>query len=149
MKICLVCSSGGHLLQLHVLKDWWRKYERFWVTFKKEDAIYLLREERSYWGYFPTNRSFKNLIKNTFLAFKIIRKERPDIVVSTGAGISVPFFYVGKLYGAKCIFIEVYDRIDSPTLTGKLNYPAADAYILQWKEQQKYYPKGIVLGQLL
>jgi UDP-N-acetylglucosamine:LPS N-acetylglucosamine transferase len=149
MKICLVCSSGGHLLQLHLLEEWWGKYERFWVTFEKEDAIYLLREEKSYWGYFPTNRSLKNLIKNTFLAFKIIRKERPNIIVSTGAGISVPFFYVGKLYGAKCVFIEVYDRIDSPTLTGKLNYPVADAYILQWDEQKKYYPKGVVLGQLL
>jgi UDP-N-acetylglucosamine:LPS N-acetylglucosamine transferase len=149
MKICLVCSSGGHLLQLHLLKEWWEKYERFWVTFKKEDAVCLLEKENAYWGYFPTNRSIKNLIKNTFLAFKILRKEKPNVVVTTGAGISVPFFYLGRLFGSKCIFIEVYDRIDSATLTGKLIYPVSHICILQWEQQKKFYPKGIVLGQLL
>ena len=149
MKICFVCSSGGHLWQLHLLKEWWKKHERFWVTFKKEDSLSLLEKEKSYWSYFPTNRNIKNLIRNTFFALKILRKEKPDIIVSTGAGVAVPFFYIGKLLGAKLVYIEVYDRIDSPTLTGKLVYPIADTFILQWEEQKKYYPKGRFLGHLL
>jgi beta-1,4-N-acetylglucosaminyltransferase len=149
MKICFVCSSGGHLLQLHILKDWWSRYDRFWVTFEKEDAVYLLKNEQTYWGYFPTNRNIKNLMKNTILAFKVLRREKPDLIISTGAGISVPFFYVGKLLGSKLIFIEVYDRIDSPTLSGRLVHPLADAFILQWEEQKKFYAKGQILGQLL
>ncbi len=149
MKICLVSSSGGHLLQLFLLEDWWKKYPRFWVTFKKEDAISSLKEEKVYWAHFPTNRNIINLIRNTFLALKILLKERPKIIVSTGAGVAVPFFYTGKLLGAKLIFIEVYDRIDSPTLSGKLVYPIADAFLLQWKEQKKFYPKGKFIGQLL
>jgi len=149
MKICLVCSSGGHLLQLHVLKDWWRNHARFWVTFQKEDALSFLAGETAYWAYFPTNRSIKNLIRNAFLALKILLKERPDLIVSTGAGVAIPFFYLGKLLGAKLIFIEVYDRIDSPTLTGKLVYPVTDSFALQWEEQKRFYPKGKVLGQLL
>jgi len=149
MKICLVCSSGGHLLQLHVLKDWWRNHARFWVTFQKEDALSFLTGETAYWAYFPTNRSIKNLIRNAFLALKILLKERPDLIVSTGAGVAIPFFYLGKLLGAKLIFIEVYDRIDSPTLTGKLVYPVTDFFALQWEEQKRFYPKGKVLGQLL
>lgn len=149
MKLCLVSSSGGHLFQLFILKKWWEKHERFWVTFEKEDALSLLENEKSYWSYFPTNRNIKNLIRNTFLALKILRKEKPDIIVSTGAGVAVPFFYVGKLLGAKLIFIEVYDRIDSSTLTGKLVYPITDVFLLQWQEQKKFYSKGRVLGQLL
>jgi UDP-N-acetylglucosamine:LPS N-acetylglucosamine transferase len=149
MKFCLVSSSGGHLLQLHILKEWWGKHERFWVTFKKEDAISLLQRERTYWAYFPTNRNIKNLIRNTFLALKILFKESPNIIISTGAGVAVPFFYVGKLLGAKLIYIEVYDRIDLPTITGKLVYPITDAFVLQWEEQKKFYPKGKVLGKVL
>lgn len=148
-KICLVSSSGGHLYQLHILQSWWRQYERFWVTFPKKDARFMLEEERVFWGYFPTNRNLKNFIRNLFLAFKIIRREKPDLIVSTGAGIAVPFFYVGKLFGAKLIFIEVYDRITVPTFTGKLLYPIVDEFVLQWEEQKEMYPKGRVLGQLL
>ncbi len=148
-KLCLVASSGGHLLQLHILKEWWSKYNRMWVTFRKEDALSLLEKERVYWAYFPTNRNIKNLIRNIFLAIKILWKERPKIIISTGAGIAVPFFYVGKLLGIKLLFIEVYDRIDSPTITGKLVSPVTNAFLLQWEEQKKFYPKGKVIGHLL
>lgn len=149
MKLCLVCSSGGHLLQLHILKPWWSKYERFWVTFRKEDALSLLKEERIYFAYYPTNRNVKNLIRNSFLALKILRKEKPDIIVSTGAGVAIPFFYLGKFFGAKTVYIEVYDRIDSPTITGRVVYPITDCFFIQWEQQKKFYPKGIVLGEIL
>lgn len=149
VKIGIVGSSGGHLFQLYRLKPWWSKYKRFWVTFKKQDARSLLEDETTYWCYYPTNRSIKNLIRNAFLAIRILRKERPDLLISTGAGPAVPFFYLGKVLGAKLIFIEVYDRITAPTLTGKLVYPIVDAFIVQWPEQQKAFPKGIYLGKLL
>jgi len=149
MKLCLVCSSGGHLFQLHILEKWWGKHERFWVTFKKADALSLLEKEKVYGAYFPTTRNIINLIRNSFLAIKILLKERPEIIVSNGAAVAVPFFYLGRLLGSKLIFIEVYDRIDSPTLTGKLVYPITDVFILQWEEQKSFYPKGKVLGRVL
>ena len=149
MKLCLVCSSGGHLIQLHLLRSWWSKYNRFWVTFKKEDALSLLEDEKVYYGYFPTTRNIKNLIRNTLLAVKILTKERPNIIISTGAGIAVPFFYLGKLLKAKLIYVEVYDRISSPTLTGKVVCPITDIFVLQWEKQKKFYPKGVVIGELL
>lgn len=149
MKICLVGSSGGHLTHLHLLKEFWEKHDRFWVTFDKLDSRSLLKDEKKYWCYFPTNRNFKNLIKNTFLAFKILRKEKPDIIISSGAAPAIPFFYVGKLFRAKTVYIEVYDRIELPTLTGKIVYPVTDKFILQWKEQSKFYPKGINIGGII
>jgi beta-1,4-N-acetylglucosaminyltransferase len=144
-----VGSSGGHLTQLYQLKNWWINHDRFWVTFNKEDSKSLLQNERTFWSYHPTNRNFKNLVKNSILAFKLLYKERPEVIVSTGAASAVPFFYLGKLFGCKLIYIEVYDRIDLPTLTGKIVYPVTDHFILQWEEQKKFYPKGKVFGGLM
>lgn len=148
MKICLVGSSGGHLTHLYMLKPVWNNRERFWVTFDKEDARSLLKDEKMYPCFFPTNRNVKNLIKNTILAFNVLRKEKPDIIISSGAAVAVPFFYLGKFFGAKTIYIEVFDRIDKPTLTGKIVYPITDKFIVQWEEQKKIYPKSINLGSI-
>lgn len=146
IKICLACSSGGHLTQLYQLKPYWQKKEHFWVTFNKEDANSLLKNEKIYHCYFPTNRNLKNLLKNTLLAIKILLKEKPDIILSTGAAIAVPFFYVGKILGTKNIYIEVFDRIDKPTATGKLVQPVCDKTIVQWEEMTKVYKNSINLG---
>ena len=148
LKVCLVGSSGGHLTHLYMLKPFWIKHDRFWVTFDKEDTRSILKDERVYSCYYPTNRNIKNLIKNTFLAMKILRKEQPDILISSGAAVSVPFFYLAKLMGQKLIYIEVYDRIDKPTMTGKMVYPIVDKFIVQWEEQKKVYPKAINLGSI-
>lgn len=148
MKICLVCSSGGHLQHLYMLKTFWEKYERFWVTFDKEDAKNILKDERVYPCFYPTNRSIKAFLLNFVLAFKVLRKEKTDIIISSGAAVAVPFFYVGKMFGIKTMYIEVFDRIDKPTLTGRLVYPVADKFIVQWEELRKFYPKAENLGSI-
>lgn len=148
MKVCLVGSSGGHLTHLYMLKPFWQNQDRFWVTFPKPDAQSLLADETMIPCYYPTNRSLKALLINTRLAWKVLRKERPDLIISTGAAVAVPFFYLGKLLGAKTMYIEIFDRIDSPTLTGKLVYPVTDRFIVQWEELKRVYPKAINLGSI-
>lgn len=148
MKVCLVGSSGGHLTHLYMLKPFWEDKERFWVTFDKEDARSLLENERIYPCYYPTNRSLKALLVNTKLAWRTLRKERPDLIISSGAAVAVPFFYLGKLFGAKLIYIEVFDRINSPTMSGKMVYPIADKFIVQWEEMKAVYPKAENLGSI-
>lgn len=148
MKICLVGSSGGHLTHLYMLKPFWKNKERFWVTFNKEDARSKLNGEKMYSCYYPTNRNIVALIKNTFLAIKVLHKEKPDLIISSGAAVAVPFFYIGKLMGAKLIYIEVFDRYDKPTMTGKMVYPIVDKFIVQWEEEKKIYPKAINLGSI-
>lgn len=124
IKVCLVGSSGGHLTHLYMLKPFWKDKNRFWVTFDKEDARSLLEGEKVYPCYFPTNRSIKALIKNTKIAWDVLHKEKPDLIISCGAAVAVPFFYIGKMMGAKLVYIEVFDRIDKPTMTGKMVYEA-------------------------
>lgn len=148
IKVCLVGSSGGHLTHLYMLKDFWKNKDRFWVTFDKTDANSILKDEQKYYCYYPTNRNIKNLIKNTFLAIKVLRKEKPDLIISSGAAVAVPFFYLGKLRGAKTIYIEVFDRIDKSTLTGKLVYPVTDKFIVQWDEMKKVYKKAENFGSI-
>lgn len=148
MKICLVGSSGGHLMHLFLLKPFWSKQERFWVTFDKQDARSILEGEKMYPCYYPTNRSIKALFINSLLAFKILFREKPDLIISSGAAVSVPFFWIGKLFGAKTIYIEVFDRIKKPTLSGKLCYPVADRFVVEWNEMKRVYKKGINLGSI-
>ena len=147
-RICLVGSSGGHLTHLYMLKPFWKDKERFWVTFDKEDARSLLHGEKMYPCYYPSNRSIKALIINTVKAIKIILKERPGLIISSGAAPAIPFFYIGKFFGAKTIYIEVFDRIDKPTITGRLVYPVTDKFIVEWEEMKQVYPKAINLGSI-
>ncbi len=148
MKVCLVGSSGGHLTHLCMLKPFWEDKERFWVTFDKTDAKSKLKGEEMIGCYYPTNRSLKALFINTKLAWKVLREKKPDLIISSGAAVAVPFFYIGKILGIKTIYVEVFDRFDKPTLTGKLVYPIADCFIVQWEEMKKVYPKAINLGSI-
>ena len=148
LKICFVGSSGGHLNFLYQLKPFWENKERFWATFDKEDSRSLLDGERVYSVYYPSNRSLRALIINTFRAIKILRKERPDLIISAGAAPAVPFFYIGKLMKIKLIYIEPFDRIEKGSLTGKLCYKKADVFVVQWEQLKKVYPKAVNLGSI-
>ncbi len=149
VKVALVCSSGGHLRQLYQLKPWWEKHDRVWVTFDKPDAISLLRGEEVEWAHHPTTRNVRNTLRNAVLAWRFLRSQRPDVVVSNGAGVAFPFFVAARAQRIKTVYVEVYDRIDSPTLTGRLCHPLSDLFLLQWDEQKQFYPRGKLIGTLL
>ncbi|RMH04094.1 MAG: UDP-N-acetylglucosamine--LPS N-acetylglucosamine transferase [Planctomycetota bacterium] len=141
MKLALVTSTGGHLLEMVNLRPAWEKHERFWVTFPLEDARTLLQDERVIWAHHPTNRSIKNLIRNLFLAWRVLRRERPDVVISTGAGVAVPFLWIGKLLGMKTVYLECITRIQSISLAGRLILPVVDKFYGQWEEIAALHPK--------
>ena len=149
-RLLLVGSSGGHLAQLIALQPWWSKGPRAWVTFDTPDAKSLLRDEsRVTWAYRPTTRSLRNLLRNAYLAVRVVRGFRPTVVVSTGAGVALPFFVVARMYRIRTVYIEVFDRIDGPTLTGRLCRPFTDLMLVQWPEQTVLYRDAIEIGRLL
>ena len=147
--VLLVGSSGGHLAQLLALRPWWGSWTRSWVTFDTVDARSQLDGERVVWAHHPTTRNLPNLLRNTVLAVRVLWRERPDVVVSTGAGVALPFFVFARALGVRTVYIEVYDRIDSATLTGRLCHPFSDLMLVQWPEQQHLYPGAVVVGPLL
>ena len=120
------------------------------MTFDTPDATGLLADEADVvWCYHPTTRNLKNLLRNTWLAIAVLRRTRPDAVVSTGAAIALPFFAVGRLLGARTVFIEVYDRVETPTLTGRLVRPLTSHLLVQWPEQRGLYRASVEIGPLL
>lgn len=148
MKVGMVASSGGHLAQLHWMEPWWRQHDRFWVSFDTPDAMARLAGERVYWAHHPTNRHLGNMARNTALAARVLAAEQPDLLVSNGAGVALPFLGLGKAMGIGVVWLEVYDRIDTASLTGRLVRRWADAVVLQWASQRAAYPQGHLLGPI-
>jgi hypothetical protein len=148
-KVLLVGSAGGHLAQLLQLSSWWGEYDRLWVTFDLPDAVSLLKDERTVWGHHPTTRNIPNLLRNLRLAWRTLRHERPTVIVSSGAAIAVPFFWLGKLFGAFTVYVEVIDRIDTRTLTARLCSPFTDLMVAQEQAQERLFPGSVTIGRLL
>jgi len=146
-KVCLVCSSGGHLFSMYLLQDIWNNYERIWVTHNSHDTEYFLSNETVYKAYYPTDRNIINSIKNFFLALRVLRKEKPAIILSTGAGVSVPFIYAGWLLGIKTVFVEAMTRVQDLSLSAKLVYPVVKNLYVQYPELATRYTKAQYKGQ--
>jgi beta-1,4-N-acetylglucosaminyltransferase len=148
MKICLVCSSGGHFFELFSLNSLWEKYDHFWVTFPRQDTKSLLRGEKVYWAYSPTNRNLKNLLRNSYLAARVIAREKPTAVISTGAGVAVPFLHLGRILGLRTVYVESLARVTNLSLTGRLVYPVVHDFIVQWPELAGRFPRARFRGQV-
>jgi beta-1,4-N-acetylglucosaminyltransferase len=142
LKICFAASSGGHLEQLMMLYPMMKKNESFILTektnyqfnsrvLKHYDVVQINRRELTF--YFK----FIILFVQTLI---ILLKEKPDVVISTGALATVPMCLLAKLFRKKLIFIESFSKITSPTITGKLLYKHADLFLVQWKDMKKFYP---------
>jgi hypothetical protein len=148
-RVMFVASNGGHLAQLVGLRSWWSGRERVWVSFDKPDARSKLEGEEVIWAHWPTTRNVPNLLRNFALAVRVMRQDRPDILVSTGAGVALPFFIVARLYRVPTVYIEVYDRLDSRSLSGRLCRPLSTRFLVQWAEQEVLYPGSIMVGPLM
>lgn len=149
MRVLLVCSPGGHLQQMLALEPAWRDYERAWVTLPGADVSSLLADEQVTIAHSPTNRSIKNMIRNTFVAWRLLRRRRPDVILSTGAGLAVPFFTIGKLLGIRLVYVESVTRTESLSLSGRMVYPLANRVFVQWPAVAERYRRAEYAGGVL
>jgi UDP-N-acetylglucosamine:LPS N-acetylglucosamine transferase len=145
-EILLVASNGGHLLELIQLADLWPQESRHWVTFQTSDAESLLAGEKTTWAHHPTNRNLPNLIRNFGLALRMVRSSRFQAIVTTGAGVAVPFVILGRFVGVNVVYIEGMARITSRSLTGRLVYPFTDTFIVQWPGVQRFFKHALCFG---
>lgn len=145
-KICLVSASGGHFEQLNRLKPLLETYDGFIVTERTRFSVEA--------NYFVTQTGFrdKGWIRNSIKLFievmKIWIKEKPDIVISTGTYVVLPFIIMCKIHKKKLIYIETFARVTDTTKAGKMMYKFADLFIYQWPELKKYYPNGVYGGSI-
>ena len=145
MKICLACSGGGHLSELMQLRDFYRKREHFFLTFRRPNSDELAKNEKTYFVTDPKRNPFA-LVLNFFQSIGIFMKEKPDVVLTTGAGVAFPIALISKLAGKKVIYIESFCRITEPSLSGKVFYHISDLFLVQWPEMKKFFPKARYYG---
>ncbi len=153
-RVIFTSSAGGHYSELCELKELMERYNSFLITEDHEMMQEYKKVNKSRSWYMPAGTKehlFKFLCNfpiNIFKSFKAFLKVRPDVVIATGAHTTVPICYIAKLFGRKVIFIETFANITTKTLSGKLVYPIADLFLVQWEDMLKLYPKAKYRGGL-
>jgi UDP-N-acetylglucosamine:LPS N-acetylglucosamine transferase len=122
--------------------------QRIIVTFWLPHTDQMLQSEKRYYLIDPHTSLWKFVI-NAVQSFWIIFRERPKAVINTGGGISIGCSLLGKMIGAKLIFIESGARVNTPSRTGKFLYKYSDLFIVQWPMLLRYFPKAVCGGPLL
>jgi UDP-N-acetylglucosamine:LPS N-acetylglucosamine transferase len=146
----LIASSGGHIYEMFCLRGFWGDKDRLWVTFPTADAKYLLQDEREvYWAAYPTVRNLPNLLRNLVLAHKLLRKHKPDMILTTGSGVAAPFIWLARLRGIPTVFVESITRITEISLTGRISRPFATKLLVQWPELLHKYPGAEYHGRIV
>lgn len=148
VDVLLVCTSGGHLLQLLSLRPAWEGFSRAWVTYDKSDARSLLADERVVFAYGPGTRNIKNFFRNLACAVRVVSRHRPRVILSTGAAVAVPFAWVGRLCGAKIVYVESFTRVEKPSFSCRLLAPVADRIYVQWPELAGAVPRARYVGNV-
>jgi beta-1,4-N-acetylglucosaminyltransferase len=133
VKIALVCSHGGHLTETLQILPAFAGHEVFFATYHSSRDTEVTQIAHA---YFTQNigTSLFRMFRATFWALRVLWREKPDVIVSLGAEIALPFLYLGKLLGVKTIFIESWCRVEDLSGTGRLVYPVADVFWVQWPQ---------------
>lgn len=138
MKICLVSCHAGHLTELLMLLPAFEGHDRLFVTQRNVRVETLSSHGRVFTlpaiGFNPWRMLFA-----FFQAARILHRERPHLIVSTGTQIAIPFFVLSRLLGCKSIFVESWCRIHSASRTGRIIYPLADYFFVQWPTMLEIY----------
>ena len=145
----LVCSPGGHLLQLLSLEPAYADLEATWVTLAGADVEHLLAGRDVLVAHGPTNRSLVKLLRNLPFAWRAVRSRDPDVIVSTGAGLAVPFFVAGRLLGRRLVYVESLTRSETLSVSGRIVYPLADRFFVQWPQLARRHRKARYEGSVL
>lgn len=152
-NVIFISSTGGHLDELLQLKKLFDKYNSFIITEKTKsnkqlkdkynNVHYLVYGTRKFiLTYFF--KGIYNIIKSLILYCKI----KPSVIVTTGTHTAVPMCYIAKIFKKKVIYIETFANRNTRTLAGRMIYPIADTFIVQWEEMLELYPKAIYAGSI-
>lgn len=152
-KVIFVCSSGGHLSEMLKLKKLFNEYDYLLVTEKTEITENLSDNyNMEFFKYGPNKNKIKYIwavIYNMFKSINILVKFKPKTVLTTGAQVGGIMCFFAKLFGKKVIYIESLAKVNSLSVTGKMVYPFANKFYVQWEDLAKKYKKAEYLGRLM
>lgn len=151
-KVLFISSTGGHLSEMLQLKDMFNRYDYHIITEKTKSNLSLKDKYPNKVNYLiygtkdhPLTYPFK-LLANCFKSLYFYFKIHPDYIITTGAHTAGPMCLIGKIFGSKVIYIETFANINTKTITGRLLYPFADMFIVQWHSMKKNYKDSIEGG---
>lgn len=147
MKVCIVTSCGGHLTEVRVLRPAYEKYPHFYVLNNK---VLLPSDMEGKTNFISHSERDWRFFLNLSEAFRILLRERPQVILSTGAGPAVPFALVGRfLFGCRVVFVETITRVHEPSMTGHIMYWLAHDFYYQWESLARFFPRGRFGGPLV
>lgn len=152
-KVIFAASSGGHLSEILKLSPIFNEYEYLLITEKTELTEDMEdKYNTKFLKYGPNSNIIKYIfiiIYNLILSFIYVAKFKPDTVVSTGAQIGGFVCAIGKIFGAKVIYIESLAKVDNLSRTGDNVYKFADKFYVQWESLAQKYDKAEYIGRLM
>jgi UDP-N-acetylglucosamine:LPS N-acetylglucosamine transferase len=149
LRICLAASGGGHANQLLKLSESWKRYETFCIT-----TTDVVREKLQQYGKVcvtgECNRQHPIRVSKVLLrCIRAVLRERPDVVISTGAAVGCIVCFLGKLLGAKVIWIDSITNVERISLSGRMVRYIADLFLVQWPELAKQYKNVEYIGAVI
>ena len=129
-KLLAVASQGGHLIQLMRLKPVFDRYDASYVSNQHRKGM-----DKNFTVVVDANRNAKFKLMLLFMQMLwIIIRKRPDVVISSGAAPGYFALMLGKLFGAKTIWLDSIANADELSLSGKRAGRFADLWLTQWPE---------------
>jgi UDP-N-acetylglucosamine:LPS N-acetylglucosamine transferase len=147
LKVCLISTTGGHLVQILMLREVYEELDHYFVTVRNDFSEQVLEKEKRYYIAQILRNPGKVLV-NGVEGFRILKKERPDVIITTGAGDVLPTCILGKIMGSKIVFLETFARVREPSLVGRLLAPFADKVLVQWKPMTGHYKNAVYSGPI-
>ncbi len=94
-------------------------------------------------AYFVTHprRSITRTLANALQSLFILLKEKPELIISTGADVAIPTLVLGRLLGAQTIFVETCGSL-KPSLAGRIAYHFSSLFIVQWPDKLNHFPRA-------
>lgn len=150
VKICLASSAGGHLRELQLaVGSIPAEYDCYWLTLKTTSTKAFMKDkEHVFLQNFQPSRKW-TLFVNAAQALFWVFVKRPDVIITTGAGVCVPTVaFAKKLLGTKIIFINSAADVDHPSKTPVWIRPYADLFLVQWSDMLDVFPNAVCCGVL-
>ena len=126
-----IASHGGHWLQLNRLNPFYEKHHTVFVT--TEPTVQKLRPDVKIVRDANRNEKLNILICFVQLLVLVI-KERPDLIISTGALPGVLALFIGRLLGCKTVWVDSIANAEELSMSGKLAGKFAHKWLTQWPE---------------
>jgi hypothetical protein len=147
-RVLLVSSSGGVLLDLLALKPWVCRQDAAWVAVQAADTTALLAGERVHWEREQSVRRPLGVLAAVVRALRILRLERPDVIISAGSGVAVGVFIAARLMRVPSLWLETFNIVSTSGAASRVCGRLAAAVLIQRPSLAAARPRSVLIGEL-